>query len=59
MHSWDLMRWPQYLEANLEVRKVFNLHGGTMGPVNVMFIAMDQACEAGANGTTLVILRPR
>jgi hypothetical protein len=59
MHSGDLMRWQQYLEANLEVRRVFNLYGGKMGPVNVMFIAMDQACEAGANGTTLVILRPR
>jgi hypothetical protein len=59
MHSLDLKWWQQYLEANLEVRKVFNLHGGTMGPVKAMFIAMDQACEAGANGTTLVILRPR
>jgi hypothetical protein len=30
-----------------------------MGPVNVMFIAMDQTHEAGANGISLVILRPR
>jgi hypothetical protein len=53
------MRWYQYLEANLDIWKVVNLCGGTMVPANVMFIAMDQAYRAGANGTSFIILRPR